>query len=106
VWTSLYLMIGTAGWLVWSRGSTQPVRHALRLWGWQLLVNALWTPAFFGLQNPPAGLAVLLTLLVLVALTIRAFARIRPLAAWLMVPYALWGCFATYLNVGFWWLNR
>ena len=34
------------------------------------------------------------------------FAAIRPLAAGLLVPYFLWGGFATYLNVGIWWLNR
>jgi tryptophan-rich sensory protein len=106
VWSTLYVLIGTSGWLIWCRGATQPVRHALRLWGWQLLANALWTPAFFGLRSPPLGLAVLLALLVLVSLTIRAFAAIRPLAAGLLVPYFLWGGFATYLNVGIWWLNR
>ena len=105
VWTVLYIMIGTAGWLVWCRGSVRPVRHALRLWGWQLLANALWTPAFFGLHSPALGCAVLLALLVLASLTTRAFATIRPWAAWLMAPYLLWACFACYLNVGTWWLN-
>jgi len=27
-------------------------------------------------------------------------------AGWLMVPYAVWCCYAAYLNVGFWLLNR
>ncbi len=103
VWTTLYVMIGTAAWLVWR----QPLhRRALRLWGWQLLLNAIWTPAFFGLQSPILGLVVILPLLVLIALTIRAFFRLSTLAAWLLVPYGLWTVYATYLNAGFWWLNR
>ena len=106
VWTALYVMIGVAGWLVWRAGATRPARPALRLWGWQLLLNALWTPAFFGLHNPALGLVVLLPLLLLIALTIRAFARLRPVAAWLMAPYLAWSCFATWLNFGVWWLNR
>lgn len=104
VWTTLYVLMGIAAWLVW-RSPALGQRAALRLWGWQLLLNAAWTPAFFGLHSPRVGLAVLAVLLVLLGLTIRAFHRLRPLAAWLMLPYLLWTCYATYLNAGFAWLN-
>lgn len=102
VWTTLYVMMGVAAWLVWRSLGHQ---RALLLWGWQLLVNAAWTPAFFGLHSPACGLLVLIPLLVLICLTIRAFHRIRPIAALLMLPYFLWTCYAAYLNAGFWWLN-
>ncbi|MDR3537329.1 MAG: tryptophan-rich sensory protein [Acetobacteraceae bacterium] len=102
VWTALYVTIGISGWLVWRRRG--PARELL-LWGWQLAVNALWAPAFFGLHNLALGLAVLAVLLVLVGLTIVRFARVQRLAAWLMLPYFGWCCFAAYLNAGFWWLN-
>jgi tryptophan-rich sensory protein len=102
VWTSLYVMIGVAGWLVWrSTTSTRP----LRLWGWQLAANACWTPAFFALRSPPLALAVCFVLLVLIVLTMLAFRPVRAVAAWLMAPYFGWTCFATYLTAGFWWLN-
>ena len=95
-------MMGVAGWLVWrGAGATGPVR----LWGWQLLVNAMWNPAFFGLHRPGLALLVILAMLVLIALTILAFARVSRTAAWLMAPYLAWTCFASYLNFGFWWLN-
>lgn len=103
VWMALYVLIGIAGWLVWRRVGATP---ALRLWGWQLLANALWNPAFFGLQRPGLALAVIAAMLVLTALTIRAFAGLSRPAAWLMLPYLAWTCFAAYLNAGFWWLNR
>jgi benzodiazapine receptor len=102
VWTVLYASIGFAGWLVWRRSI---VARPLRLWGWQLAANAMWTPAFFALRNPPLALAVSVVLLALIALTIRSFARLRPMAAWLMTPYLAWTCYATYLTAGFWWLN-
>jgi tryptophan-rich sensory protein len=103
VWTVLYAMIGTAAWVVWRRrGPSRP----LRLWGWQLAANALWVPAFFGLHHPDFALPVMAAMLVLTGLTIRAFRRVRPVAGWLMVPYAVWCCYAAYLNVGFWLLNR
>jgi benzodiazapine receptor len=102
VWTTLYVMIGVAGWLVWRRAG--PTRGLL-LWGWQLGANALWSPAFFGLHSPLLALGVMAVLLALIVLTIDGFRRIRRPAAWLMLPYLLWCCYATYLNAGFWWLN-
>jgi len=101
VWTTLYVMMGTAAWLVWRRGR----RDALRLWGWQLLANAIWSPVFFALHSPGAALAVILALLLLVAMTAYTFVHIHRGAGLLMMPYLGWVCFATYLNVGFWWLN-
>lgn len=102
VWAALYAAMAVAAWLAWQRiGASRP----LRLWGWQLIVNALWTPAFFGLRNPPLGFAVLAVLVVLVAITTRVFWRVRRAAGWLMLPYLAWACYAAYLNAGFWWLN-
>ncbi|MBV8522436.1 MAG: tryptophan-rich sensory protein [Acetobacteraceae bacterium] len=102
VWAVLYLLIGVAGWLVWRRsGAARPVR----LWGWQLLFNALWTPAFFGLHSPSLALIDILLLLAVAALTLRDFAEVRPVAAWMFTPYFGWTCYAAYLNAGFWWLN-
>jgi benzodiazapine receptor len=109
VWTLLYLSMGTAAWLVWRHLGPSPAgggkRAALRLWGWQLLLNAAWTPAFFGLHSPGVALLVVLPLLGLIGLTIRAFGRIHRPAALLLLPYALWMCYAGYLNAGFFWLN-
>lgn len=102
VWTTLYVLMGVAAWRVWRVPGTRPL---LRLWGWQLLANAAWTPVFFGLHQLALGLLVILVLLALVALTIRAFRRADRPAAGMLVPYFAWVSFATYLNAGFWWLN-
>ena len=102
-WTALYFIVGTAGWLVWQRkGASRP----LRLWGWQLAANALWVPAFFGLHSPALAMAVMVLMLTMIVLTIRSFWRIRPVAAWLMLPYFAWCLFAAYLNAGFLVLNK
>jgi benzodiazapine receptor len=102
VWTALYMMIGVAAWLVWRRLGAAP---SLRLWGWQLAANALWAPAFFGLHSPALAMGVIVVLLLLIALTIRAFRRIHRTAAFLMVPYGAWCLYAAYLNAGFLILN-
>jgi benzodiazapine receptor len=102
VCASLYAMIGVAGWLAWRRSI---FARPLRLWGWQLAANAFWVPAFFGLHSPPLALAVSVVLLALIAFTVRTFAALNAMAAWLMAPYLAWTGYATYLTAGFWWLN-
>ena len=103
LWIALYLAVGTAAWLVWRRVGAGP---ALRLWGWLIAANAFWTPAFFGLHQIALALGVNLVLLVLVALTTRAFARLVPAAGWLMLPCLACTAYAAWLNAGLWWLNR
>lgn len=104
VWTTLYVLMGTAAWRVWRLGA--PARGAaLGLWAAQLAANAIWSPVFFGAHRIGLALAIVLLLVVLIAATIRAFRRLDALAAGLMVPYGLWTCYATYLNAGLAWLN-
>ncbi len=104
VWTALYGMMAVSAWLVWRSGSPAAYR-ALRLWGWQLLVNALWSPAFFGLQSPGLALVVILVLLPLIALTAWRFLPQNRIAAVLLLPYLAWGIYAAYLTAGFFDLN-
>lgn len=101
VWTTLYLLMGIALYLVWRRGS----RIALALFGVQLALNAAWTLIFFGMRWPAGGLAVIIVLLVVIGATMVAFARIDRRATLLLVPYALWVGFATVLNYELWRLN-
>lgn len=107
VWTTLYVLIGVSAWMIWRQAALGGPRGyaALRLWGWQLGLSALWPPAFFGLHALGLALTVIVLLLGAIALTIRSFARIDRRAAALLLPYAAWVAFATYLNAGFWWLN-
>ncbi len=101
-WGVLCVLMGLGGWLVWRRSiSVRP----LQLWGWQLAVNALWTPAFFGLHRPLFGSAVLLALIPLIALTIRRFASIDRVAACSLIPYLLATGYSLYLSAGFYCLN-
>ncbi len=107
VWVTLYLLMGIALYLVWHlAGYRQGVFIALILFMIQLVLNALWSPAFFGLRSPLIGLYVIVPLLVFVFLTTVAFFRISLPAGILMVPYLLWVGFATVLNASIWILNR
>lgn len=108
VWTTLYVMMGVASWLVWRRGgwADPTVRGALVLYAVQLGFNLAWSWLFFGLQQPLLALIEIVILLGLIAATARRFAPISRPAALLMLPYLAWVAFATVLNGGFWWLNR
>jgi len=99
VWTVLYIMMGVAMWRVLGSGADGLiVTVAFVLWLVQLLLNATWSPAFFGRQDPPGALRVLLVMDVAIILTIGMFWTIDPIAALLMLPYLAWGLFATALN--------
>lgn len=97
-WTVLYLMMASAAWLV-SRSIESPARRTALIWFViQLVFNALWSPAFFGLEAPRLGLAVIVALVVSLAITVAVFWRIDRVAALLLVPYLAWVCYATALN--------
>lgn len=107
VWTTLYILMGVAAYLVWRRGSeSQGVRVAL---GWflvQLVLNASWTPIFFGWRRIGLALVVMVLLWAAIVATIRYFCRVSKLAGMLLVPYLLWVSFAIVLNAAIWRLNR
>ena len=101
VWTTLYFMMGTAAWLVWRRAGT----GALKVFWLQLALNAAWTPLFFGLHNPLAGLVCISLMWLAVVWTIFGFWRVSRAAALLLVPYLVWASFAAVLNYAIWALN-
>lgn len=105
VWTALYVMMAVAAWLVWRRGGFAAQRRPL---GWflaQLVLNALWTPLFFGLRQPGWAFAEILLLWLAILATLLAFRSVSRAAAWLLVPYLAWVSFAAVLNGTIWRLN-
>jgi benzodiazapine receptor len=105
VWTTLYALMALAAWLVWTSARPGTARLPLAVFGVQLALNAGWSWLFFGAQQPGLAAAEIVVLLVAVVASAALFFRVRPLAGWLMVPYAGWVGFASALNIAFWWLN-
>lgn len=106
VWTLLFAMMALSAYRVLRVPMATPGRTvALTVYHVQLVLNVLWSCAFFGLNSAPAGLAVIIPLLALIFVTIALF---KPLDGWasiLLWPYAAWVSFATLLNLSIWWLN-
>lgn len=105
VWSALYLLMALAAWLVW-REPEQPARGtALAVFVVQLAVNALWSWLFFAWHQGAWAFADVLLLLLLIVATMVLFHRVRPLAAWLLLPYLLWVAFASALTWAVWQAN-
>ena len=106
VWTSLYLLMGIAAGIVWSRGFYHKwVKTALYHFGFQLILNAAWSIFFFGLQNPFLALLDIVALFILLLFTIRWFKVVNNTAAYLLIPYTIWVAYATVLTFSIWKLN-
>ncbi|MCR4322568.1 MAG: tryptophan-rich sensory protein [Candidatus Azambacteria bacterium] len=107
VWTALYLLMGIAAFVVWTRISTglRERKRALVIFDVHLALNALWSILFFGFRNPGVALIEIIVLWLSILLTIFVFYKASRLAAVLLVPYILWVSFAVYLNYAVWVLN-
>ena len=105
-WITLYTLMGTALYLVWtSRMDWGKKKLAVGLFGFQLLLNALWSIIFFGFREVGLALAEIAVLWIAIAGTSAAFWRIDKRAAALMLPYLAWVSFAALLNYSIWVLN-
>lgn len=120
VWTTLYLMMGIALFLIWNSdkkhgfltGLISRFFHkdsgketAIKLFMVQLVLNALWSVIFFGMQQPGFAFLEILFLFTFIALTFLSFWKQNKAAGLLMLPYLYWVGFATVLNFAIWQLN-
>ncbi len=99
VWTILYALMGVAAWRV-ARGGGPSHLHGSAAWLFfgQLALNGLWSPAFFALENPALGLAVILLLITVLVPTLVVFLRHDRPAGLMLLPYLAWVGFAAILN--------
>ncbi|MBP6633127.1 MAG: tryptophan-rich sensory protein [Kofleriaceae bacterium] len=104
-WTVLYVLMAVGAWMVWRQAGPGRRARPLALYGVQLALNAAWTPVVFGAHQLGWGLVTIVAMWLAIALTIRAFWQVRPLAGALLLPYLAWVTFATTLNAALWRLN-
>src|ERR687897_1373512 len=87
VWTVLYVSIGLSGWLVWLEAGIAGAALPLGVYACQLLLNAAWTPIFFGLHRPGLALIEIMVLWAAILATIIMFWPVTAAAALLLFPY-------------------
>lgn len=105
VWSVLYVLIGVSFWRAWRMPSSPARTAGIRLFIWQLGLNAIWTPIFFAgfpLIGPIAfwlGVVIILVMDVLVWITIVKFKEVDLWSARLLIPYEAWLWIASTLNI-------
>ena len=99
-WTTIYVLMGLALAVVLNaRGARgRAVGVALFVLGFAMAL--VWMPLFFGAHRVGTATLLIAAMVVVGVLTTVAFGRVRPLAAWLMVPYLVWISFAGVLSWG------
>jgi tryptophan-rich sensory protein len=109
-WTVLYASMGAALVMLRRAGARgaddEAVRTAALAFAVQLTLNAGWSLIFFNGRSIGGALLEIVALWLAVAATVGAFARVRPAAGIVLVPYLGWVTFATVLNAGIWRMNR
>jgi len=106
VWTTLFILMGIAAFLIWRKGlNKKGVRIALLIFLIQLALNTLWSIIFFGLHNPGLAFLEIIILWLAILANIISFYKIYRPASYLLIPYILWVSFAAYLNYAIWSLS-
>lgn len=93
-WSILFILMGTSAYL------SSNDEEARKAYFTQLIVNALWTPLFFGLNLYLLSFLWIILLIILVIKMMITFSKENKLSAYLNIPYLLWLLFAAYLNLG------
>lgn len=103
VWTLLYTLMGISGYLLWQNSHSST---AIILFFIQLILNAIWTPLFFGAKQLGWGFVEIILMWIAILLTIIFSWNISLWSAILLIPYLLWVSFASLLNFYLWKLNK
>lgn len=108
VWTMLFIMMGIAVGMVLNKleSNKELVKKGLLFFTVQLLLNALWSYLFFGLNNILLALIEIILLWLIIYETYYIFKQIDKRAGYLLIPYLAWVAFATILTGSIYWLNR
>lgn len=104
MWTILYILMGFSyGILKSNYKIDMDIKFIYYL---QLGVNALWSIFFFVLKLRLFSFIWILLLALLVFIMIIKFYQKNKISGLLQIPYLLWVLFASYLNFGFYLLNK
>lgn len=98
VWSVAYVLMGLALAIIASARGSAGRGLAITMFALHVVLNLVWSPLFFGGHRIVLALVDIAAMGVTLALSILLFARLRPVAAWLLVPVMGWIIFAGVLN--------
>ena len=106
VWTTLYILMAIAAWLITGSEPSSARTLAIVLFAVQLALNLGWSWIFFHRHAIGAAAVEVIVLWCAIGVTTLVFSQRSLVAAWLMAPYWAWTTFASVLNVAIWRLNK
>ena len=106
VWTTLYTIMGISLFLIWKRDTSKQRNQAILIFLVQLLLNFCWSFFFFYFKMIGIALIDIVALWIMIIVMLVHFYKLKPVAAYINIPYLLWVTFATALNGAYFFLNR
>lgn len=105
VWTLLYILIGFSFFFIWKQTESKERNIAIFVFIIQQVLNFAWSFIFFYFNLIGFALIEIILLWISIIIMIVLFYKIKPIAAYINIPYFLWVTFATILNAGYYFLN-
>jgi translocator protein len=105
VWTTLYILMGFSLFLIWNQDKSKERNLAILTFIIQLVLNFAWSFIFFYFNRIGLALVEIILLWVSIIVMLIQFYKIKPVAAYINIPYLLWVSFASILNASYYLLN-
>lgn len=105
VWTTLYLLMGISFYMIWKQEKSKERDLALLFFFIQLALNFAWSFIFFYFNKIGFAFAEIVLLWLSIVLMMIRFYKIKPITAYINIPYLLWVSFASMLNLSYYLLN-
>ena len=106
VWTTLYILMGISLFMIWKLPANKERNQAIGVFMVQLFFNFCWSFFFFHFKMIGLALIDIVALWIMIVIMLTRFCTLRPLAAYINIPYLLWVSCATALNAAYFILNR
>jgi tryptophan-rich sensory protein len=105
VWTTLYILLGISLFLIWKMEAGKARNLAILIFMLQMMLNFAWSFFFFYFKTIGLALLDILALWIMILVMLIHFYKLKPMAAYINIPYLLWVSFATVLNAAYYFLN-
>jgi tryptophan-rich sensory protein len=96
VWNILFFLIALSLYFVWINSKEK--KKIILLFGFNFVLNILWSVFYFGLRNPLSAFIVIIFLLISIISLILSSRKINKFAFFSLIPYFVWVSFASVLN--------
>jgi len=106
VWTTLYILLGISLFLIWKQSASKERNLAIFVFLLQQALNFGWSFIFFYYNMIGFALIEIILLWISIIIMLVLFYKIKPMAAYINIPFLIWVTFATILNASYYLLNR